>query len=193
MKNRRQEQILEMKENIVSAAREIAMEKGWNSVSIRNIAAKIDYSPPLLYNYFRNKDDILGELQLEGFKTLKKKFSKISKKEKSQDALIQVSEFYVAFALENPDLYHLMYNMQGVQCNSEKGMIEMTQARKIVVGILKKIAKKSGYSSEELYIAWLSAVHGFVALHMADYLDLPLKTRKNYIRGTVSRLMQSVS
>lgn len=182
-----------MKTNIVSAARDIAREKGWNDVSIRNIASKINYSPPLLYNYFRNKDDILGELQLEGFRTLKKKFNKITKKEKPEKALYLVTEFYVAFALDNADLYQLMFNMEGVQCNSEKGMPEMNDSRKLISGILKKISKRAEYSSDELYIAWWSVVHGFVALHMADYLDLPKKTRNKYLEGIIDRLKTSIS
>jgi AcrR family transcriptional regulator len=43
---------------------------GYAQVSMRNIAAKVDYSPAAIYSYFASKDDIFHALAEEGFRLL---------------------------------------------------------------------------------------------------------------------------
>ena len=179
-----------MKSSIVEAAREIVMDQGWDKVSIRNIAAKINYSPPLLYSYFKNKDDILGELQKEGFKKLKKRYSAIAKKEKPKKAIKAISHEYVDFALHNPELFGLMFNLNGVTCSSEKGMSEMYDSRDVVETILRKISKNE--SGQELYINWWSLVHGFIAIHTANYIHLSKKNRSEYLNNMLDRFVSAI-
>jgi AcrR family transcriptional regulator len=55
---------------ILDAARELFVEEGYRSVSIRKIAEKIEYSPAAIYSYFPSKDDIFLALAEEGFRLL---------------------------------------------------------------------------------------------------------------------------
>ena len=178
---------------IVDAAKDIVSDQGWNKVSIRNIASKINYSPPLLYSYFKNKDDILGELQKEGFKKLKKRYSSIAKKEKPKKAIKAISHEYVDFALKNSELFGLMFNLDGVTCNSEKGMEEMYDSRDVVIGVLAKVAKDGTEMADELYINWWSLVHGFTAIHAANYVQLSKKIRNEYLDNMIDRFVNSIS
>jgi AcrR family transcriptional regulator len=43
---------------------------GYAQVSIRNIAAKVEYSPGAIYSYFKSKDEIFFALAEEGFRLL---------------------------------------------------------------------------------------------------------------------------
>ncbi|MBD0354009.1 MAG: helix-turn-helix transcriptional regulator, partial [Rubrobacteraceae bacterium] len=67
IKERRERQRRELRSSILSAAREIASEEGWGAVTIRKIAGRIEYSPPMLYGYFDSKEDILLELVRMGY------------------------------------------------------------------------------------------------------------------------------
>ena len=55
---------------ILDAARELFVAEGYQNVSIRKIAERIEYSPAAIYGYFPSKDDIFFALAEEGFRLL---------------------------------------------------------------------------------------------------------------------------
>src|SRR3954447_2839399 len=56
--------------SILDAARELFTAEGYQNVSIRKIAERIEYSPTAIYSYFPSKDDIFFALAEEGFRLL---------------------------------------------------------------------------------------------------------------------------
>jgi AcrR family transcriptional regulator len=59
-----------MRRSILDAARELFVSEGYQNVSIRKIAERIEYSPASIYGYFPSKDDIFFALAEEGFRLL---------------------------------------------------------------------------------------------------------------------------
>jgi AcrR family transcriptional regulator len=55
---------------ILDAARDLFVTEGYQHVSIRKIAERIEYSPAAIYSYFPSKDDIFFALAEEGFRLL---------------------------------------------------------------------------------------------------------------------------
>jgi AcrR family transcriptional regulator len=55
---------------ILDAALSLFVSDGYAQVSIRNIAAKVEYSPGAIYSYFASKDEIFFALAEEGFRLL---------------------------------------------------------------------------------------------------------------------------
>jgi AcrR family transcriptional regulator len=55
---------------ILDAARDLFVAEGYQNVSIRKIADRIEYSPAAIYSYFASKDDIFFALAEEGFHLL---------------------------------------------------------------------------------------------------------------------------
>jgi AcrR family transcriptional regulator len=65
----RQERDRELvRRSILDAARELFVREGFENVSIRKIAERIEYSPAAIYSYFPSKDDIFFALADEGFR-----------------------------------------------------------------------------------------------------------------------------
>lgn len=65
--------IKNVRENIISSTKEIILEKGFNALTMRDVAKKTGYGVGTIYNYFPNKMSILaaillGEWSLEGRK-----------------------------------------------------------------------------------------------------------------------------
>ena len=58
------------KELILNAAEEIIISEGIDNISIRKIANKIEYSPAIIYYYFKNKDEIINSLMTKGYKRI---------------------------------------------------------------------------------------------------------------------------
>ena len=56
-----------VRRSILDAARELFVAEGFQNVSIRKIAERIEYSPAAIYGYFPSKDDIFFALAEEVF------------------------------------------------------------------------------------------------------------------------------
>lgn len=60
----------EIRTGILGAAWHMVVTDGWQSLSIRKIADAIEYSIPVIYNHFENKEAILLEFSKEGYQKL---------------------------------------------------------------------------------------------------------------------------
>ena len=73
LKERKQRQQNEMKEAILVSALKLFTDEGFENVTMRKIADKIEYSVGTLYLYFKDKDEIFFELHNKGFSEFYKK------------------------------------------------------------------------------------------------------------------------
>ena len=99
---------------ILSAARDLFVAEGYQSVSIRKIAERIEYSPAAIYSYFPSKDDIFLALAEEGFHRLD---AKVRSAMTTDDPLENVRGCWWAFyefAQEQPAYFLLMFVDQSV-------------------------------------------------------------------------------
>ncbi|GLR58232.1 TetR/AcrR family transcriptional regulator [Rhizobium indigoferae] len=97
-------------ERIVAAARAVAESEGWDAVTIRRLAKEIEYSQPILYSHFANRDAIVAAVAVEGFKELATVLQEAAGGANGRrDALMDVAMAYFAFALSRPALYQAMF------------------------------------------------------------------------------------
>src|SRR5262245_17733200 len=100
----------EREDRIVAAARVIAEHEGWDAVTIRRLAKEIEYSQPVLYSHFENRDAIVAAVAVEGFKELTAVLREAAGEATGRrDILRNVSSAYFAFALSRPALYEAMF------------------------------------------------------------------------------------
>jgi len=66
-KQRREWEKQQNRQSILSAARQIVAEEGWQAVTTRKVAAQIEYSQSTIYEYFENKEAILLALLRSGY------------------------------------------------------------------------------------------------------------------------------
>jgi len=85
------------------------LEDGYAKTSIRNIADSIEYSPGTIYLYYKDKDELLYEVQGQAFLQLLEAFKTEATSKDPLERLVQLGKTYVAFGLENPELYDLMF------------------------------------------------------------------------------------
>ncbi|MGE0770095.1 MAG: TetR/AcrR family transcriptional regulator [Cyclobacteriaceae bacterium] len=102
----------ELKNDILRAAKELFMEKGFEATSIRNIAEKIEYSPATIYLYYKDKNDIVHALHQDGFKLLIEHFQVINDIEHPFERLKAMGKAYIQFAMKHPDVYQLIFTMK---------------------------------------------------------------------------------
>jgi len=130
--------------------------KGWQAVSIRKIADAIDYSAPIVYEYFDSKDVLLNEIRVEGFRFLRHEYDRIMKLYRDPEKrLFEISLIQWRFAFEQPETYQVMYNLNGAFCQlsicQSKDMEEMAN---LVRETLFSFIPKSKESIQKLYFEW---------------------------------------
>jgi len=98
---------------ILDAARDLFVSEGYQNVSIRKIAERIEYSPAAIYGYFPSKDDIFFALAEEGFRRLGGKAD--PDRRRQLDALApldRIREMFwhvYEFSREHPQYFALMF------------------------------------------------------------------------------------
>ncbi|AYG63549.1 TetR/AcrR family transcriptional regulator [Rhizobium jaguaris] len=100
----------ERERRIVVAARTIAERDGWASVTIRRLAEEIEYSQPVLYSHFENRDQIVGAVALEGFGELAVMLrAAIRPSSTPKERVEGVAAAYLDFAFARPAMYEAMF------------------------------------------------------------------------------------
>ncbi len=104
IEKRREREIEEMRELILSAASDIIASEGFDKLSVRKIAKKIDYSPSIIYHYFNDKEEILNNVMQRGYKKIVSAVSSVKIKSNSpEERLIEITRNYIKAALNMPD------------------------------------------------------------------------------------------
>ena len=96
---------------IITAARELAEAEGWEAVTTRRLAERIEYSQPVLYSHFKGMDAIMAAVAVEGFADLAEELR--AARTAAPDAgraLADVSAVYIAFAVRRPAVYDAMFS-----------------------------------------------------------------------------------
>ncbi|MCP4402104.1 MAG: TetR/AcrR family transcriptional regulator [bacterium] len=98
---------------VLHKAKKLFLQLGYHNITMRKIAEEIGYTPGTIYLYFTSKEEILYELHNEGFRLLYHyKMSMLdSGVSGALDRLTKGGKTYIAFALENPEYYEVMFNM----------------------------------------------------------------------------------
>jgi len=101
-----------LRQEILDAASELFVKEGYENVSMRRIADKIEYSPTTIYLYFKDKAELLEQVCHETFSRLSLHLGRIL--EQSGDPLDRLRrglKAYVHFGLENPHHYRATFMM----------------------------------------------------------------------------------
>jgi AcrR family transcriptional regulator len=176
IKERRDRERQQLKQAILAAAREVAAREGWQAVTIRRVAERIEYSPPTIYEHFASKEAILHALIREGFQLLLDEVLATNVGD-AADRIIGIARAYWEFAWKYPELYQVMHGLGGVPfCADETaeaagGPLAEAEAvfEATVQGVrdLPHLAQASEAELDDLvHVIW-ATLHGLVSLTMA--------------------------
>lgn len=175
--DRKQREKIKLRQNILNAAISIAKEEGWLSLTIRKIADEIEYTAPIVYEYFGSKEDLINELIKHGFTLLYKGIEDAKKRSRSpHEQLIELSLEHWEFAIKHHELYQLMFSLERPQKNEE--------ALKAMEQIEDTFVNLTGKNKEEVKIYifnWICLLHGTVNMFMrfqkSDIKPVPHKAQ----------------
>lgn len=166
----------DLKREILDAAKSLFKEKGLEATSIRAIAEKIEYSPATIYLYYKDKNEIVHALHSEGFKLLVSHFEVLNHISHPFERLKGMGRAYIQFALQNPDIYKLIFNMEEPLkhvANCYEEWDEGDRAFDILlktVGECQKLDYFKDFATEQISFVIWSSMHGLCTLRTTGHL-----------------------
>lgn len=114
VQERKQRERAERERLIVATARELAAQQGWDAVTTRRLAERIEYSQPVLYSHFRGKREIIGAVALEGATEMAAVVrAAASGANGPRERVAALARSYLDFAVRNPAVYDAMFQLDG--------------------------------------------------------------------------------
>jgi AcrR family transcriptional regulator len=195
IKERKENEKSEMKELILKTAMNLFLDEGFNNITIRNIAEKIEYSPATIYLYFKNKDEILYTLRREGFEKLYEWQKTSLNINDPLKRLLKHGEAYILFALENPEYYDLMFMIRGhVKCIKEMNDGDIgLKSYELLKNNVKECMTQGLFPRSDIEIAAFSLwsyVHGIASLIIRGRgIMFPDDQINNIIKGALNFML----
>jgi AcrR family transcriptional regulator len=168
---RRIRERLDTRQSILATARELFLLKGFEATTIRNIAEKIEYSPSTIYQHFKDKNEIFYTIHSEAFAELVRYLNASEMHKNPMDQLIALGQIYIQFALENPELYDLMFIMEAPidfldyleDANWIEGKMAFDYLKSVIANCIQQGLIKETDLESLSYLIW-STVHGLVTI-----------------------------
>lgn len=118
----------QLKTLIIDAARELFVNKGVESVTMREIAKRIGYSATSIYSYFADKETLIREIIDTDFLSLAVTLKDILAIEDEVERLNAFGAGYARFALTHPNHYRMMFMTKREQCHHDDSRVEKNSA-----------------------------------------------------------------
>ena len=201
VKERKLRQKKFLRQEILDAASELFVKEGFENVSMRRIAEKIEYSPTTIYLYFKDKAELLEQVCSETFARLSAHLTRILEQSGDpQERLKRGLIAYINFGLENPHHYRATFMMP-----KPEGFDRQKYSRPDSPGIQTfDFLRRSVYdciavgefriSDPEIISQTLwSGVHGVTSLLIIHDKGFPWVEKKQFIPFVVDTLISGVA
>jgi AcrR family transcriptional regulator len=194
------------KQSILLAAEALLAEGGLQNMTLANIAHRAEYSKPAIYDYFTGIEDILIELSNNGFIRLGEHIRAIQPTLPPEERLLATCHTFLQFAVDNPELYQLMFtHIIFTNISLDRDWIEVQKKTQVAYyaaaeiiqdGIAQGVFKvRPNFDhTAMLYLCWVT-LHGIaslkrelvkeVGLDVDKYQAFMLQLMLNNLKGTL--------
>lgn len=156
---------------IVTTARDLAEAEGWDAVTTRRLADRVEYSQPVLYSHFSSREAIVREVAIQGFAELAAELRSARLAGSTpKAALAGLARAYLYFAQSKPALYEAMFTMPiGVPFATEQTPAPLRAGFSEIAAALEPVAAGRD-TATYAEVAW-SALHGLATLSRGHRLS----------------------
>jgi len=188
IQERKERERANMRRLILETANSLFISKGFDNISIRNIAKLIEYSPATIYLYFKNKEEIIFSLrntfiedlleQLEEFNFIKDHISRLK----------NLANSWFDFAINNPEKYELIFIKNGKLKNDTIYIyLQDIMSNCMNENLLNRMP------IQEATTMIISYLHGLSQLALRDKLDISTKSElKDFAGNLINRYLGSM-
>jgi AcrR family transcriptional regulator len=171
VQDRKQRERAERERLIVATARELAEQQGWDAVTTRRLAERIEYSQPVLYSHFRGKREIIGAVALEGAAEMAVAVrAAASGANGPRERVAALARAYLDFAARNPAVYDALFQLDGGLAYAQEDTPEpLKDAFAALLECLAEVAGDGVHPGMFTEVFW-AALHGLATLTRAGRL-----------------------
>lgn len=201
IKERKEKQKDTLRREIMTAARELFVEHGYDSVSMRKVADKIEYSPTTIYLYFKDKKDLLINICEETFAHLHQSLEKIENA--SGDPLVCLKKgmrAYIEFGLQHPSDYTMVFITSPGSYDEElaeeykfegsMGQRAFSHLENMVTQCIQQGKIKKGDPATISQTIWAS-LHGLTSL-LIGHKDFPFVAQDKLINSVINTMVKGL-
>ena len=191
---RRARQKHSLRQEILDAARQLFAEDGYDRLSMRRLAERIEYSPTAIYLHFEDKDDLFKAVCEETFAKLVQRLEK-QRRQMAGDPLGCLRaglREYIDFGLKHPEHYIVtfMHRGRGEGAPALAGMEAFEYMRRAVsdcieAGVFRPVDRE--VTAQALW----AGVHGLVSLLVAKK-GFPFAPRQALIDAQLDMLVRGL-
>jgi AcrR family transcriptional regulator len=107
---RRERHRVSLRSDILEAASRLFVEEGYDRVTMRRVAQRIEYSPTTIYLHFKDKTELFNAVCEETFSQLAEKFETLTRMRiVPLGHLRECLRLYVEFGVKHPDHYTVTF------------------------------------------------------------------------------------
>ena len=192
----RQKELL--RQDILDAARQILLEEGLARLSVRRIAARIEYTPTTIYLYFKDKADLVFHLCEEVYGRVIEIVEAAAAGEQDPVRRVEaIMRAYIRFGLAEPDRYRIAFITDVSTSVDPRGFLKegsMGFRNYDLVRQTVKDALTGGANPEEVEsvteVLWAMA-HGIVSL-LISHWESPWVPREVLIETGVNMAVEAL-
>ncbi len=193
IKQRRERERQEIRQSILSAAQAIAAAEGWQAVTTRKVADRIEYSQPTIYEYFQNKQAILIALLHQGYELILQTLQHAAESTANpEEQLLAISQAYWNFAFTSPELYQVMHSLEGVAFGQPETPLAARQAFALLRENVMKWAEATNtqlpHPDDAVDALW-GVLHGLTTLAMDGRIAQGPDRARQILLSTIRHLL----
>jgi len=186
----------EFRASILEAAWLQVLTDGWQSLSIRKIADAIEYSVPVIYNHFENKEAILLEFTREGFQKLAETLEQVKSHHPEPALQLEaIANAYWDFAFDHKEYYQLMFGLGIPACERVNQIAEMKSMTTVMISTIAAAIAVSNDKQANLFLkyhTYLSILHGLVSIQMIEKAGKPDEDKRLILQDAISGFIKSL-
>jgi AcrR family transcriptional regulator len=193
----------ELRRRILDAARDIFVASGYEAVTMRGIAERIEYSPAALYFHFRDKESLVRELIKNDIATLLEGLRRLCGIQDPIERIREHGRIYLGFAQTNPSHYRLLFmtdlspaaQVQEPPAEGDVAIDGYAMLRSAVEAAIKSKTMRSDLTDPDLVVQTLWAGwHGVAALQLSrtHVREIPMRSFEEMERLMIDTLIDGL-
>ncbi|MEL6348184.1 MAG: TetR/AcrR family transcriptional regulator [Myxococcota bacterium] len=158
----------DVRQACLDEARRILQEDGPEKLSLRTVARRLGISHQAPYKHFASKDAVIAELVRQAYADFAVMFQSLPETGDPDGDMRQMGEAYLAYALEHPAEYRLMFGIPLPEPSAHPEMLEQAQA--VFEHLRQRLSLRQGAPDEDALDAlfiW-STLHGLASILELD-------------------------
>lgn len=185
-----------VRQSILDEARDLFVAHGAGGVTMRGVAARVGVTPMALYRHFPNREALLAALVDQGHATFLRYLNRALAAPTPAERLLASSTQYLAFALEHPQSYAVMFMEPAapVAGRAARQSWEDVATFRFLVDRIREAADAGTMQADDVEAAALTIwaqVHGLVSLYLAGKLPMDRRTFTGVFARTVDDLRRA--